>query len=79
VAALLDDARTRLRRELGREHAWRQRDLLRPRTLAALDQSAGEVADVLDGVDPAIARLELARLADDALNDRRAPSTKPSR
>lgn len=76
VAALLGEARERLRRQLGREVGWRRRDLLRTRTLLALDASENEIASALGGVEPAVARMGLARLADDAAHDRTGSATK---
>jgi len=72
VAALLVEEREHLRGEVAAASSWRQRDVLRTRSLATLDASSARIAAVLEGVDPLVAQGVLLRLAEAAAWDRPA-------
>ncbi len=68
VAALLDDERAILRREVRAADTWRAEDVVSRRTLAALDASGGRIDAILRGVDPVAARrvlLDISRVANE--------------
>jgi hypothetical protein len=68
VAALLEDERDALRREVGGQASWRERDLLTRRTLDALDAAEPEMRAALGDVDRNGAKatlLEISRVANE--------------
>lgn len=76
VAALLDDARTRLRADVARQQSWKQRDLASARALAALDESAVRIAGALGTTPTAEAKDTLLDLVHDVNG---APSERARR
>jgi hypothetical protein len=70
VAALLEDERQNLRKEVARQKTWRERDLTTWRALGKLDEAAPRIERALGAADPTEAKRVLLAISRAANEDR---------